>query len=417
MIRSLFSKNRRIVVIAALWPSIAMASDEINYEFDAGEYEKKTLEWGGGLSLQGTWRDLKTDSAVTSNNTGEDSRQELRAIADVNGRWDARLLRVVTNASFSGYAESGSNNPDTSATLRELYIESSSNIPVIFLAGKRLMKWGTGYAFNPVAFLERPKSADDPDAAREGLWLGQGTWTIGSLGYLQNISLSIMYVPVRSFVNDDVFSENDFSQHIFATRCYALIGRTDVDFYLAQGEHGGDAAIGADFATNISDNLEVHGEIGRSDLTNQDELSYLLGMRYLTQNEMTFFAEWLHRPHGLTAAESRDQFSRRKSGNVVNNQGQLPPVFKAKGQFISQNYFGLKASIKEPFAISNLTPSLNAVINTDDRSMNTIAKVGYVPIQNLDIQLSWQHWNGESYTQYGEYYSRNKLELATEFSF
>ena len=37
-------------------------------------------------------------------------------------------------------------------------------------AGKRTLRWGKGYAWNPIGFVERPKDPNDPDLAREGYW-------------------------------------------------------------------------------------------------------------------------------------------------------------------------------------------------------------------------------------------------------
>ncbi len=34
--------------------------------------------------------------------------------------------------------------------------------------GKKTLKWGKGYAWNPVAFADRPKDPDDPEQAMEG---------------------------------------------------------------------------------------------------------------------------------------------------------------------------------------------------------------------------------------------------------
>jgi hypothetical protein len=32
-------------------------------------------------------------------------------------------------------------------------------------AGKKVVKWGKGYAWNPVAFVDRPKNPEDPEEA------------------------------------------------------------------------------------------------------------------------------------------------------------------------------------------------------------------------------------------------------------
>src|SRR3972149_5881491 len=34
--------------------------------------------------------------------------------------------------------------------------------------GKKMLKWGKGYAWNPVAFVDRAKNPDDPELSLEG---------------------------------------------------------------------------------------------------------------------------------------------------------------------------------------------------------------------------------------------------------
>ncbi len=45
--------------------------------------------------------------------------------------------------------------------------------------GKKTLNWGKGYAWNPAAFLDRPKNSDDPELAREG-------YIVASLDYTKS---------------------------------------------------------------------------------------------------------------------------------------------------------------------------------------------------------------------------------------
>ena len=47
-------------------------------------------------------------------------------------------------------------------------------------AGKRAMRWGKGYAWNPIGFVERPKNPDDPELAREGYGMVDADWILQS---------------------------------------------------------------------------------------------------------------------------------------------------------------------------------------------------------------------------------------------
>lgn len=46
------------------------------------------------------------------------------------------------------------------------------------------MRWGKGYAWNPVGFVERPKDPNDPELAREGYWMASADYIVNFTGPL-----------------------------------------------------------------------------------------------------------------------------------------------------------------------------------------------------------------------------------------
>ncbi len=56
----------------------------------------------------------------------------------------------------------------------EGYLSLKPSSSLSFNFGKQTLLWGKGYAWNPVAFVSRPKDPDDPELAREGYITGLG---------------------------------------------------------------------------------------------------------------------------------------------------------------------------------------------------------------------------------------------------
>lgn len=107
-----------------------------------------------------------------------------------------------------------------------------------------------------------------------------------------------MIIPTYDELNPDFGSEEYLNP---AAKLYLLAWDTDIDL-MWLGEAHGHKSAGLDFLRNLSTNLEIHGEwahqygvtkayyfppamLPRS----QNSDSYLLGLRYLTEREITGF--------------------------------------------------------------------------------------------------------------------------------
>ena len=185
-------------------------------------------------------------------------------------------------------------------------------------AGKIALKWGKGYAWNPVAFVERLKDPNDPELAREGFWMATGDWVRTFPGPLKTIAFTPVVLPVREDVNSD-FGKTGHTN--VAAKLYLLWFDTDIDFvYFTGGSRTG--RFGFDFSRNITGNLEIHGEwahisdaerrvvtrSGAPTVDRSDALSYLLGIRYLTAKDTTYIVEYYRNEAGYTKAEMQDFF-------------------------------------------------------------------------------------------------------------
>ena len=65
-------------------------------------------------------------------------------------------------------------------------------------AGKRALRWGKGYAWNPIGFVERPKDPNDPELAREGFVMADGDLIFNRAEPLQTIAFTPVLLPVAA---------------------------------------------------------------------------------------------------------------------------------------------------------------------------------------------------------------------------
>lgn len=303
--------------------------------------------------------------------------------------------------------------------------------------GKKTMKWGKGYAWNPAAFVDRPKDPDDPELALEGYAVVVADYIKSFSGNLKTFSFTPVILPEHGSLNDD-FGEQDKIN--FATKAYFLFYDTDIDFMtLAGGSKT--PRYGFDFSRNIGTNLEVHGEfayithvkrmvINSKGIARQktfDGINYLAGLRYLSVRDTTYIIEYYHQGTGLTSEEMKDYFS-------FVNRGYEAYVAKKDLRLLSRavalqsggyatftpgtDYLYLRISQKEPFDILYFTPALTSIYNLRDRSFSVTPELLYAPITNLEFRLrTGLLVAGTKHSEFGEKPYDYRIELRARYYF
>ena len=169
--------------------------------------------------------------------------------------------------------------------------------------GKKAYRWGTGYAWNPVAFVERAKDAGNPDLAREGFWILGFDWIRSLDGPLQTVAFTPLLLPNHGELNED-FGEPGYTN--FAAKLYLLYRDIDIDLLiLTEGSRSARYAVY--FANTFTPNFWLHGECAyitdvpsrsitpactQGPLQVQDVTSYLLGTRYRNDAYATVVIEY-----------------------------------------------------------------------------------------------------------------------------
>jgi len=199
-----------------LWPlvllaSIAGAQAAEEFSFDASAFEKKPFELGGYVELKQEDFALNRAGAFYKlNNFGQPQRDDL-------GRTTGTLQLAGKLRQGMGTFDFRTNSGlqrdqlahDHDNTIFEAAYSIRSSPGLTMEAGKRALKWGKGYAWNPIGFVERLKDPNDPELSREGFAVLGGSFTRSFDGPLQTVTFTPLLVPTilpRSSSSDVVGS-------------------------------------------------------------------------------------------------------------------------------------------------------------------------------------------------------------------
>ncbi len=396
------------------------------FSFDAGEFEMKPFEFGGYLEFKAERATLNRDSSnYLLNGMSSDTLNRNTATAKLN----AKFTQGMASLNLRGSVDVQRDELTRSHELRfdEAYVSFKPAPGFTLDAGKIAIKWGKGYAWNPVGFIERPKDPNDVDTAREGYTMVAADFIRNFEGDLKTIAFTPVLLPVGNQHNSDFGEPNHTNA---AAKLYLLWHDTDIDFtWLGGGSRT--SRFGIDFSKNLTPNFEIHGEWARiSDyaqrridaagnvaMTTRDVSSLLLGLRYLTENDTTWIAELYRNGTGYTQSQLADFHGLVDSGNpaLVSTAKQISPAYQRANAGRDNLY--LKVSQKEPFNIVYFTPSLTWMSNLADQSWSLTPELLYTGITNLDLRLKATWLHGKAHSEFGEKQNERKLELMARLYF
>jgi len=427
-----------IFLFFMLWILPAAAAAEETYTFDPSETEKKPYHIGGYLEFKPVLFGLDRDSAFYQLRFFDNPRGynllEANGRIQLEGSYEKSIFRVYakTNtdlkSSYSGESER--------STFYELYGSVKPLPNLKFDVGKKTMKWGKGYAWSPVAFVDRPKDSDDPEQAMEGYILATADYIKSFEGPLKTFSFTPVILPVYDHVNNDF--GNNFKLNT-AGRFYFLLYDTDIDVMFLTGGSRPDR-YGMDFSRNITTNFEIHGELayfrsfqksvldinGNRHAVEGDAVSYVVGLRHLTSFDLTTIIEYYHNGTGFSVDEMENYYSLinrgyniyQTSGNeaILGNALQMAEGGYGRASAMA-NYLYVRCSQKEPFDILYFTPSLTWMMNTDDQSLSLTPELLYTGITNWELRLRTALIAGRRNSDFGEKQNDYRVELRIGYYF
>jgi len=428
-----------VAVHALFFWSFALADEE--YKFDLSEIEKKPYHLGGYLELRPVLFGLDKDASLYKLKFFK--RDEGKTIEEYNGKlqlegsFEKGIARLFVRTNFDlKYSYLGWEHNDPQRMIYEGYLSLKPSPSLTFKLGKQTLLWGKGYAWNPVAFVSKPKDPDDPELALEGYITASADYIKSFQGPLKTVSITPVIFPVYKDINDDFGTVDRLN---FAGKLYLLLYDTDIDFIAMTGGSR-TSRVGMDFSKNITTNLEIHGEVGF--INNQkskvidsqgniseskfDAKSYLLGIRYLTASDTTFIFEYYRNGTGFSHLEMKDYFTFIDKGYdlflLKGNDSLLKKAASVtQGTYGRSNpmedYLYLRISQKEPFNILYFTPAITTIMNLNDQSLSLSPELLYTGIKNLEIRLKAIGLLGGRGTEFGEKQNDYRVELRLRYYF
>ena len=413
-----------------------MAQDE--YSFDLSEIEKKPYAVGGYLELTPRVFFTDPDAAFYKLNfydkADKDLLDEYFLKLSMDGRYTRGFSEIYARANIN--TTESDIDSDTRIVLDEGYLSlkpaSGFNISI----GKKALRWGKGYAWNTVGFVERLKNPDDPELALEGYVVATMDYIKSFSGPLKAMAFTPVILPVFNHINGDFGVENNIN---YAGKLYFLFYDTDIDFMFLKG-NSRSSRFGMDFSRNITSNFEIHGELAhidnsthkvvRSDGTlaasTRDVESLLVGVRYLARTDTTFIFEYYRNGPGVTVDEMQGFFGLVDNGIDVYRLSGSDALLK-KARTVTEESYGknnpmrdylyLKVSQKEPFDIPYLTPSVTCMYNVEDKSFSLSPELFYTGITNFELRLKAGVISGAGNTEFGEKQNDFRIELRMRYYF
>ncbi len=415
---------RLLALLSVLLPAANLLAQEqppekSKFEVDLSEFQKeidkfvtKPYSLGGFAEFQPTLLGIDRDSAVSrarffknhQDSLFDQYNFRLRLEGSYKKDWFSMFFKTDTlvRNDFQGW--------DEDTKLFEAYASAKPSANLIFEAGKKVMKWGKGYAWNPVSFIDRPKNPEDPEEALEGTTVATADYIHSFDGPLKTLTLTTALIPVYKYVNAKF---GELRRTNFASKLYLLLYDTDVDLMVLTGQSR-TTRYGFDFSRNLTTNLEFHGEFavvnnldtmainasGQPTKTQADATSQLIGLRYLSEKETSYFLEYYRNGGGFSRAQIKDFIS---FAYGMANPG--------------RHYLYFRASQKEPFDILYFTPAVTSIMNLTDASLTVIPELTYSPITNLELRFRTAFLLGKKGTEYSEKQNDYRVEFRLRYYF
>lgn len=429
---------RRLLLagLAALAPLGPAQADD--FGFDVDKYESKAFSFGGSAETKLEHLDLNRSGALYATSFWDDrigDVQRATETIDLEARYSFGDFSVAARTETTLRLDHDGFEEDT--ILQEGFASYKPGAGVSFELGKRVLRWGKGYAWNPVGFVERAKDPSDPELSREGFVMAVADVVRSFDGPVKTVALTGVALPVAGDINDDYGSDEDKVN--LAAKLYLLAWDTDIDFVVL-GEGSRTARYGIDFSRNITANFEIHGEWAyivdaqkkftdaNYDIhtTTADTQQFLLGLRYLTDSELTIIAEYFHNGGGYDsdeisafadlAAAGIDAYDATGSTTLLDKATTLANA--GYGKFTpGTDYAYLKLSQKDPFGWLYVTPAATTIVNLNDGSLQFSPEVTYTGIDNLSLRLRGTVLAGGEGDEFGEKTTQWKIELTAKVYF
>ena len=250
-------------------------------------------------------------------------------------------LSALFNATMN---DNNLQTPVYTYSMRECAFDYSLSDELDLTIGKKILKWGTGYAFNPTGVVEPQRSPSDPS---DRLGQNEGSKLVALNLFSGRSSITLVYV------NDATIESWKwrFGVQEFAVRAYAFFNGLDLSL-VGHYKESDRLEAGMNWSYVVGNSLELHGEFlgkkGSSALyheivaTDNDQQVFssnpylplyehssqifyklLLGGQFTFENGINIAIEYYRNTEGLTTVEWKRWMNFVKFQNNV-QQGKIP---------------------------------------------------------------------------------------------
>ncbi|HZI10165.1 MAG TPA: hypothetical protein VE153_07195, partial [Myxococcus sp.] len=364
----------------------------------------------------------------------------------LNGEFGARLPADLRLKGQVSSALRTGRETTSAVSLRELYATASLG-DFELSAGRRILKWTNGYAFNPAGLLEPQRSPSDP---QDRLKLLQGREML-QLDYFAGD-----HTFTAVFSTDALTAEDDdglADRYDLALRANVLVTSWNLDL-AAVALVSNIKNMGAlSFSYVLGDALELHGEVSGSrgsgaeypriilpenqqrfflrdylGRVKQDEtrlfLRYVVGVNYTLPMGTTLIGEFFHSDDGLSSEEwvrfithadfSRDQMATGHHPRIFGGRS-LPELSLLQGlgrlsiQNIRRNYVFLRDS--QTWLADRVGASALALVNLDDPSAAFVGEGSYLIRRGATVYARASVLTGDAWSEFGNLGQRASLNV------
>lgn len=322
--------------------------------------------------------------------------------------------------------------------INQFYLQKDLSDNLIFIVGRSIQRWGTGFAFNPTDVVAPEKELSDLDN-REKRAVGNDVFQIEYFG--SSFSLAMCFLT-RLEIGSAIKAKDPR----LAFRIYKNMWDIDMSFVALFTERER-PLWGFNFSGVIGDRLEIHGEVSAQKgsycqyhpaangvfvLYTADPLKefkrsnqkiygqYLVGFQYTFPGNVLWVAEYYHRDQGYSREEWRRIIAYTKFLNI---QKEAQSKHLAEGNLLwLLNVYSPKGARKD-YLMNHINIPLSAKWHLQCTCLLSLADLSLVCIPEIVFQTG-KHFTlyarsfifqGRKETEFGEFMQSYSLETGLRF--
>jgi hypothetical protein len=291
--------------------------------------------------------------------------------------------------------------------------------------GRKIERWGTGYAWNPTGVVNPRKNPADPGDRRS---LFRGVDMVAADLFIKGWDITLLGTPEVAWTRKD---GRRLRSTGWAARAYKLIKGTDVAF-TASGGNGLPNSGGLSLARVFGDALELHGEAAYISDTERflprsgglvpvrrPHAEVLVGGQYTFRNNVNVVAEFFHTGQGLSGREWRDFREFTRSAHQRITEGNPAPFALANAQFtplsMSKNYTFLR--VLWPIRLNKLEVETIVINSLRDGSSLIRPGIRYRLGTNWSVYCIYSEFVGNGRTEFGHIQIRRGADIGIRYHF